>query len=88
MRCMSPNLTQAINYLQQLTVAEQWTLLKHLTNQLQRHTLDSDANTINVQCSENEANALLDQTRGGWGSQTIDEIDRTLSYQRQQDWGA
>ncbi|NEQ97645.1 MAG: hypothetical protein F6K30_13155 [Cyanothece sp. SIO2G6] len=84
---MSPNLTQAITQLQQLTLAEQWTLLKHLTNQLQQHTLGLDAHITSTQRTERDANVLLEQTRGKWGSQTIDEIDKALDQQRQQDWG-
>ena len=82
---MSPNLTQAISHLQQLTIAEQWTLLKHLTHH-QQQTFAPEANATTMQHSENEANAILNQTRGRWGSQTIDEIDRKLNHQRQQDW--
>lgn len=86
---MSPALQRAIGELQQLTLEEQWKLLRYLIERLQASVpfVAQPPAEAQAAVSSVSVDALLAETRRSWGDRSIEEIDTALQRQRQIDWG-
>lgn len=86
---MGSNLQRVMGELTQLTLAEQWKLLGYLMTQLQSRvdwTIELQPEGGSMVGSAG-IDALIEETRGSWGHQSIEAIDAELAQQRQISWG-
>ena len=86
---MSPILRRMMSDLRLLSLIEQWQLLSHLVSQLRSEVAEVDQTQFETSPDKNTADVdeILRATQGCWGNASTEEIDASLNWQRQLDWG-